>query len=247
MTRYQGLNHHLSGTGYPVASAADRSTIATFFNVVYAWMAAGLGLTAVVAWYVSTREDIQRMVFNLPVLIGLIVVELALVWVISAAVHRLSATTATALFMLYSALNGLTLSFVFLRYTGASIGTTFVVTAGMFAAMSVFGMVTKRDLTAWGSLLFMALIGIIIASVVNIFLRSPILYWAVTYVGVIVFVGLTAYDTQKLKEIAVATAGDSRMAARLAITGALSLYLDFINLFLYMLRILGALRGGDDD
>ncbi len=232
---YPGANVRES---YP-AYAVDRGAVAAFFNVAYAWMAAGLALTAVVAWFVSTQPDIQRVVFNLPVLIGLIVVELALVWVISAAVNRLNATTATALFMLYAALNGLTLSVIFLRYTHASIASTFLVTAGTFGAMSVYGFVTKRDLTKLGSLLFMALIGFLIASVVIIFLKSPAMYWILTYVGVLIFVGLTAYDTQKLKEVAAETAHDSNMAARLAVTGALILYLDFINLFLLLLRILG--------
>jgi uncharacterized protein len=232
----QGVNMRERVAGYP---AVERGTVAAFFNVVYAWMAAGLALTAVVAWWVSTRPDLMAQIFRGPMLIGLIVVELALVWIISAAVNKLSAGPATALFMLYSALNGLTLSIIFVAYTQASIASTFMVTAGTFGAMSVYGFVTKRDLTRLGSLLFMALIGFLIASVVNIFLRSPAFYWILTYVGVLIFVGLTAYDTQRLKHIAAETAGDSRMAARLAVTGALILYLDFINLFLLLLRILG--------
>jgi FtsH-binding integral membrane protein len=191
---------------------------------------------------VSTREDIQRIVFNLPVMIGLFIATLALVWTISAAVNRLSAGAATALFMLYSALMGLLLSSVFLMYTRASIASTFMVTALTFGVMSVYGMVTKRDLTRLGSLLFMALIGLIIASLVNIFLRSPAMYWIITYAGVLIFVGLTAYDTQRLKGIAIQTAHDPRMAARYAVNGALTLYLDFINLFLLLLRILGDRR-----
>ena len=235
---YQGVNLREGVAGYP----AERSTVAAFFNVVYAWMAAGLALTAVVAWWVSTRPDLMQQIFRGPVLIGLIVVELALVFVISAAVNKLSATTATALFLLYSALNGLTLSAIFIIYTSASLASTFMVTAGTFGAMSVFGMVTKRDLTRMGSFLIMALFGFLIASIVNIFLRSPALYWIITYAGVLIFVGLTAYDTQRLKEVAYATAHDSRMAARYAVNGALTLYLDFINLFLMLLRVLGDRR-----
>ena len=232
---YQGVNMREGVAGYPV----ERGTVAAFFNVVYAWMAAGLALTAIVAWWVSTRPDVMAQIFRGPMLIGLIIVELALVWIISAAVNKLSAGAATGLFMLYSALNGLTLSIIFIAYTQASIASTFMVTAGTFGAMSVYGFVTKRDLTKLGSLLFMALIGFLIASLVNMFLRSPAMYWILTYVGVLIFVGLTAYDTQKLKQVAIETAGDSRMAARLAVTGALILYLDFINLFLLLLRILG--------
>jgi FtsH-binding integral membrane protein len=220
----------------------DAGVVARFFNVVYAWMSAGLALTAVVAWWISTRPDLMQQIFRGPALIILIVVELALVWTISAAVNRLSAATATALFMVYSALNGLTLSVIFLAYTKATLGSTFLVTAGTFGAMSVYGMVTRRDLTRFGSLLLMALIGLIIASVVNLFLKSSAMYWLITYAGVLIFVGLTAYDTQRLKIIAASTANDPAMAARYAVNGALALYLDFINLFLMLLRIMGNRR-----
>ena len=224
------------------AAGADAGVVARFFNVVSAWMAAGLAMTALVAWWVSTRPDLMQQVFRGPVLIGLIIAQLVLVFTISAAVNRLSAGVATALFLLYSALTGLTLSAIFVIYTQASLMSTFVVTAGTFGATSVYGMVTKRDLTRLGSLLFMALIGMIIASLVNMFLRSPAMYWIITYAGVLIFVGLTAYDTQRLKEVAYATAHDPRMAARYAVNGALTLYLDFINLFLLLLRILGDRR-----
>jgi FtsH-binding integral membrane protein len=184
----------------------------------------------------------MNQVFRGPMLIVLIIAELALVWTISAAVNKLSAPVATALFMLYAALNGLTLSVIFMLYTKGTLGSTFAVTAGTFGAMSVYGLVTKRDLTRFGSLLFMALIGFVLASVVNLFLRSPAFYWVITYVGVLVFVGLTAYDTQRLKIIAQETAHSPDMAARYAVNGALALYLDFINLFLLMLRIMGDRR-----
>ena len=235
---------HPFGQAQPLGyeTRAEPGVVARFFNVVYAWMAAGLALTAVVAWWVSTREDLMQQVFRGPVLIGLIIAQLVLVFTISAAVNRLSAGVATALFLLYSALTGLTLSAIFVIYTHASLASTFMVTAGTFGAMSVYGMVTKRDLTRIGSFLFMALIGMIIASVVNIFLRSPAMYWIITYAGVLIFVGLTAYDTQRLKEVAVATAHDPSMAARYAVNGALTLYLDFINLFLLLLRVLGDRR-----
>ena len=235
MSRYQGVTLKDTVAGYP----AERTTLVAFFNMVYAWMATGLALTALVAWYVSTQPQILAVVLKPGWLIALFLVEIGLVIAISAAVNKISATAATAMFLLYSALNGLTLSVLFLMYTQASIASTFLVTAGTFGAMSVFGMVTKRDLTGLGSFLFMALIGLVIASVVNIFLRSPMMYWIITYAGVLIFVGLTAYDTQKLKEVAYATAGNAAMAARLSVTGALTLYLDFINLFLLLLRILG--------
>jgi FtsH-binding integral membrane protein len=223
-------------------AGVDAGVVARFFNVVYAWMCAGLALTAVVAWWVSTRPDLMQQIFRGPMLIVLIIAELALVWTISAAVNKLSAPVATGLFMLYSALNGLTLSVIFIAYTHKSLGSTFLVTAAMFGAMSVYGMVTRRNLLALGSFLFMALIGLILASLVNIFLQSSAMYWVITYVGVLIFVGLTAYDTQRLKLIAVQTANDPARAARLAVNGALALYLDFINLFLLMLRVLNDRR-----
>jgi FtsH-binding integral membrane protein len=236
-----GYNSNVRGRPLDYAGA-ETSTVGAFFNVVYAWMSAGLALTALVAWWISTRPDLMEQVFRGPVLIGLIIAQLALVFTISAAVNKLSATTATALFLVYSALNGLTLSVIFIAYTTASLGSTFLVTAGTFGAMSVYGMVTKRDLTRLGSFLFMALIGFVIASLVNIFMQSSALYWLLTYAGVLIFVGLTAYDTQRLKMVAAETAHNPAMAARYAVNGALMLYLDFINLFLLLLRILGDRR-----
>jgi FtsH-binding integral membrane protein len=224
------------------AQPSDVAVVARFFNVVYAWMAVGLALTALVAVYVSARPDWLVRIFSTGLMAVLIIAELALVWVIGSAVRRISAPVATVLFMVYAALNGLTLSIVFLAFTRASNAGAFGVTAGTFAAMSVYGMVTRRDLTRLGSFLFMALIGLIIASVVNLFWANSMLYWLTTYAGVLIFVGLTAYDTQRLKAIAYQTGGDAALASRLAISGALVLYLDFINLFLYLLRILGDRR-----
>ncbi len=232
--------HRAAPLGYE--SRADSTAVAPFFNAVYAWMSAGLALTALVAWWVSTQPQVMATIFRGPMLIGLVIVELALVFVISAATQRINATAATALFLLYSALNGLTLSVIFLLYTQSSLAGTFAVTAGTFAAVSVYGFVTKRDLTSMRSFLFMALIGLFLASIVNAFWANNILYWVITYAGVIIFVGLTAYDTQKLKHIAMQTAGDPALAARLAVNGALMLYLDFINLFLFLLRLLGSRR-----
>ena len=221
-------------------SRVDAGTIARFFNAVYAWMAAGLALTAVVAWWVSTQPELMARIFSSPVIIiGLVVAQLALVWTISAATQKLGAGAATALFLLYSALNGLTLSVLFIAYAHATLASAFVISAGMFGAMSVFGFVTKRDLSGLGSMLFMALIGLILASVVSMFWRNSMLTTIINYAGVLIFVGLTAYDTQRLKEVAVATAGDAAAAARYSVNGALTLYLDFINLFLFLVRILG--------
>ncbi len=222
-------------------SRTDSTAVVQFFNTVYAWMASGIALTALVAWWVSTQPQLAD-IFRGPTRWVLLIVQIGLVVAIVGAVNKISAGVATALFMLYSALMGLTLSVIFSLYAAPVIATTFAVTAGMFAAISIYGFVTKRDLTRLGSLLFMALIGLVLASIVNIFWANSTLYWIVTYAGVLIFVGLTAYDTQKLKLIAGQTADNPSMAARMAIVGALTLYLDFINLFLFMLRILGDRR-----
>jgi hypothetical protein len=208
-------------------------------------MAIGLALTGVVAFYVSNSPSIQQLIFgNRLVFFGLIIGELALVFSLAARVNKMQASTATGLFVLYAALNGATLSSIFLVYTQASITSTFFICAATFVACSVFGMTTKRDLTSMGGFLMMGLIGIIIASVVNMFLRSSGMSIIISYVGVIVFVGLTAYDTQKLKTMALdQPAGlGAGVIRKGAILGALSLYLDFINLFLMLLRIFGSPR-----
>jgi len=175
-------------------------------------------------------------------LILIFVAQIVLVVVISMAVQRIGATAATALFLLYAALNGLTLAGLFWVYTLSSIAGAFIASAAMFGAMSVYGMFTRTDLSGWGKLLFMGLIGIIIASVVNMFLANSTLSWIVSYAGVAIFVGLTAYDTQRLRQIAYSTAGDGALAARMSVVGALMLYLDFLNLFLFLVQIMGNRR-----
>ena len=216
----------------------------TLLQQVYAWMAGGLALTGLVAWYVSQSETMLNLVFgNQAVFFGLILLELGLVFGLSWGLTRMSASLATGAFLLYAAVNGITMAFIFLAYTNESIASTFLVTGGTFAAISMYGYTTKRDLTSWGTYLFMALIGLILASVVNIFLQSNALGWVVTYAGVLIFVGLTAYDTQKIKEMSARiNASDTENFQKMAIMGALRLYLDFINLFLYLLRILGKRR-----
>ena len=214
-----------------------------FIRSVYNWMAIGLGITGLVAFYISNSETMLRLIFgNQMIFFGLIIGELALVFSISARVHKMRASTATSLFMLYAALNGATLSAIFLVYTRSSITSTFFICAATFIASSIYGMVTKRDLTSVGQFMFMGLIGIVIASVVNLFIRSSGVSLIVSYIGVIVFVGLTAYDTQKLRTMALTQpAGiDGATLRKGAILGALTLYLDFINLFLMLLRIMGS-------
>jgi len=218
--------------------------IQAYMAQVYGWMTCGLLLTAFVAWYASNSYAIQSFVFSSQItFFGLIIAQLALVFVISGMVNRLSGTVATGLFMLYSALTGLTLSSIFTVYTGESIFGTFIVAGGMFGAMSVYGYVTKRDLSGIGSMLFMALIGLVLASLVNMWLKSSGLANIISYAGVLIFVGLTAYDTQKLKNMgAQLSADDKDNFRKYSIVGALTLYLDFINLFLMLLRIFGNRR-----
>ncbi len=216
-----------------------------YVRSVYNWMCIGLALTGFVAFYVSTNATLSRLVFsNSLIFFGLILAQFALVFAIAGMVNRMSATTATALFVIYSTLNGVVLSFIFLAYTRASIFSTFFICAATFLACSIYGWITKRDLTSLGGFLFMGLIGIIIASVVNWYIRSSAMSMIVSYIGVFVFVGLTAYDTQKIKNMALAQpAGlDGAVIRKGAILGALSLYLDFINLFLMLLRIFGQSR-----
>jgi FtsH-binding integral membrane protein len=219
--------------------------VSDYVRSVYNWMGIGLALTGIVAYYMSTSESLIRLVFGNPViLIVLIIAELGLVFSIAGMVNRMSAGTATALFVLYSGLNGVTLSSIFLVYVQASIGSTFFVCAATFIGCSLYGWMTKRDLTSLGSFMMMGLIGIVIASLVNLFIRSSGLSMIISYIGVFVFVGLTAYDTQKIKNMALTQPAnlDGAVVRKGAILGALSLYLDFINLFLMLLSIFGQRR-----
>ncbi|WP_445494224.1 Bax inhibitor-1/YccA family protein [Photorhabdus sp. SF281] len=216
----------------------------TYMAQVYGWMTCGLLLTAFVAWYASQSQAVVAFIFsNSIVFYGLIIAQLGLVFVLSGLINRMNGSLATGLFMLYSALTGLTLSSIFKIYTDGSIATTFVVTAGMFGALSFYGYTTKRSLSGLGSFLFMGLIGIILASLVNYWLKSEMLMWAITYIGVVIFAGLTAYDTQKLKEMGEnLDVNDKESLRKFSIVGALTLYLDFINMFLMLLRIFGDRR-----
>lgn len=207
---------------------------------VFVWMTLALAITGLTAYGVATSPAILSLIFSSKVtFFGLIIAEFALVFAISGAINRLSLSTATMLFILYSVINGATLSTIFFAFSVATIGKVFFITAGTFGAMALVGYTTKTDLTSMGKLLFMALLGIIIASVVNMFVGSSGLDLILSYVGVLVFVGLTAYDTQKIKQMCQAAPDAGESAQKLALIGALSLYLDFINLFLYLLRIFG--------
>ncbi len=218
--------------------------IQTYMAQVYGWMTCGLLLTAVVAWYAANTPAVLNLIYSSQILFfGLIIAQLGLVFVISGMINRLSGAVATSLFMFYSMLTGLTCSSIFVIYTSSSIASTFVIAGGMFGAMSLYGYTTKRDLSGLGNMLFMGVIGIVLASLVNIWLKSSALMWAVTYIGVVLFVGLTAYDTQKLKEMGAALdSGDPDAFRKYTIVGALTLYIDFINLFMMLLRIFGNRR-----
>ena len=213
---------------------------ARFMTRVYTWMAFALTITGAVAYIVAgTPSLVYAIVSNQLLFFGLIIAEIVLVGYLATAVAKMSAQRATALFIGYAVLNGLTLSVIFLAYTLGSIASTFFVTAGTFGIMSAYGYFTKKDLTSMGNLLMMALIGLIIASVVNIFLKSEMLYWIATYAGILIFVGLTAYDTQKIKNMNIIGNEGTEEDRKEAVMGALILYLDFINLFLYLLRFFG--------
>jgi uncharacterized protein len=214
-----------------------------FMVRVYNWMTGGLAVTGVLAFYVSNSETMMNIIHGNPIVpIVLIIAQLGLVVYLSGWIQKMSASQATGIFMLYAGLTGLTFSFIFIAYTTTSITSAFMVTAGTFAAMSFYGYTTKRDLTSMGSFLFMGLIGIIIASLVNMFLQSTAMHWIITYAGVLIFVGLTAYDTQKIKEMNILGNEGTDEDTKEAIIGALTLYLDFINLFLMLLRIMGDRR-----
>jgi FtsH-binding integral membrane protein len=224
---------------WPVADApAER--VSTFLRAVYAWMFVGLSITgAIAAVIASTPAMVQTLASNRLLFVGALVAEVALVFYLSARVQKLTPNAATILFLLYAGLNGVTLSVLSLVYTGSSIATTFAVTAGMFGALAVFGSTTKRSLAGAAQFFYMGLIGLVLASIVGLFWRNDALEFLISVVGVIVFTGLTAWDAQRLKQMA---AGPQAVSGSYAIMGALSLYLNFINLFLILLRFQGGRR-----
>lgn len=218
----------------------DRSVASTLMRSVYYWMAGALAITGLTALLVANNPALLNFLFSSPTLVwGLLIGEIVLVLILSAAINRLSFSTATLLFILYSVINGVTLSSIFVVYTQGSIASTFFITAGMFGGLALYGSVTKKDLSGMGRFLFMTLIGLIIASIVNIFMHSEMLYWITTFVGVLVFAGLTAWDAQKIQQMALMADDVNESTQKMALLGALTLYLDFINLFLYLLRIFG--------
>lgn len=223
--------------GYDLSAAFPK-----LMRKVFGWMAGALLITALAAYVVATSPTLMQAIYGSKIVFwGIIIAELALVFSVSAAINRISLTTATVLFILYSLLNGATLAMIFYAFSTTVIVKTFVITAATFGAMALVGYTTKRDLSSLGRILFMALIGLIIATVVNLFVRSSAFDLIVSYIGVAIFIGLTAWDTQKIKQMAAETVGEENVS-KVATIGALELYLDFINLFLYLLRIFGGNR-----
>ena len=221
-----------------IALEKKKSAQMAVFRQVYIWMSLALFITGITALIVANNNSlIYSLMSNQLLFWVLIIGEVVMVAVLAARIHKLSLATATVMFIAYSIINGVTMSLLLL-YTSESIASTFFITAGTFGAISAYGYFTKKDLSSLGSILIMALIGILIASLVNIFLESSTLYWIISYVGVAIFVGLTAYDTQKIKE-SIMNSDVNETAYKIALMGALELYLDFINLFIYLLRIFG--------
>jgi hypothetical protein len=243
----ENLNYYEKSAAYPARGSMTNAQIAaeqiSFMNKVYMWMSLALVVTGVVAMYVASNIPLVKMiVFNKVIFYGLLIGELALVWYLSSAIESLSSTAATGMFLVYAAVNGLTLSVVFLVFTAESIASTFFLTAATFGIMSAFGYFTKSDLTAVGSFATMGLIGVIIASIFNMFMHSTMIHWIITYAGLAVFIALTAYDTQKIKDMNIIGNEGTEEDQKEAVMGALTLYLDFINLFLYMLQLFGDRR-----
>lgn len=227
-----------SGFGHPSA-LADRAS--AFLNAVYGWMCAGLAITALMAWFVASSPAIVAAIAtNRALWWGLVIVQLGIVFALSARVQQLAASTAAVLFVLYSAATGVTMAFVLLAFSGESVATTFLVTAGMFGGLATYGTITKRSLGGFGQFLFMGLLGVVIASVVGIFWHNDAFQFVLSFVGVIVFAGLTVYDAQRLRLMALET--PDGQTSSYAIVGALALYLDFVNLFLFLLRFTGSRR-----
>lgn len=237
MADYQTLNPSRAGAG---VSAIDQG-LRAHMNKVYGLMAVGMVLTGLVAWAVGTNEQLLGAIFGSPLKWVVMFAPLVVVMVFGATIGRMSAATAQLVFYAYAALMGLSISFIFAVYTGVSIAQTFLVTAIAFAGLSLYGYVTKKDLSGMGTFLLMGLIGLIVASLVNLFMGSPAVAFAISVIGVLLFAGLTAYDTQRIKNTYIqhAQMGDQEWLAKSAIMGALNLYLDFLNMFMFLLQLFG--------
>ena len=238
-------NQFGGGTTIDAASGRSETLAQGFMQKVYLWMMLGLAATAIVSYFTTTSEAMLSFLFvryGMVPFFVLAIAEIGIVFYLSLRIAKLNPATASMLFFVYSALNGVTIAPILMIYTSASVATTFFVTAGMFGAMSVYGMTTKRDLTGFGSFLRMGLFGLIIAIVVNMFMRSDMISYVVSGMAIIIFTGLAAYDTNKLRKIGMEGGFGDDMRDNLAVLGALTLYLDFINLFIHLLRFMGKRR-----
>ena len=236
-------NYNRDYNNMPYETSATVAAQSSLIKNVYIWMCGALAITGLTAYYIGTSYDLLSYIYGSKIIFwGLIIAEFALVIGINASINKISALTATLLFILYSVINGATLASIFAVYSMTAIAKTFFITAGTFGAMAIYGSVTKNDLSKISNILFMALIGLIIAGIVNIFLKSSTMDLIVSGIGVLVFVGLTAWDAQKIKAMLYGVE-DNETTQKIAVLGALSLYLDFVNLFLYLLRFFG---GGRD-
>lgn len=218
----------------------NQSVVATLMRSVYYWMAAALAITGLTAWVVANNPAMVAAIFSSKLIyMGLFIAEFVLVIALTAAINKMSFMTATIMFIVYSVLNGVVLSSIFIVFTESSVASTFFICAAMFISLAIFGSVTKKDLSGIGRFLFMALIGLIIASLVNVFMASTGLYWIITFAGVLIFAGLTAWDAQKIQNMLAMCDDVDESTQKIALLGSLSLYLDFINMFLYLLRLFG--------
>ena len=227
---------------YVQANYEDMAKIqSAFINRVYSWMSIGLAVTGIIAWYLGTK-NVEFILKNANLFLPLLVVEVLLVMALGWMINKINSAVAAAMFFIYAAINGVTLSWIFLAYQLGSVANAFFVTCGTFAGMSIYGYITKKDLSGIGAFCGMALWGLIIAGIINIFFHNDMAQFVISCFGVLIFVGLTAYDTQKIKQLAFAAADgeiDSESAKKMAVIGALQLYLDFVNLFIYLLRLFG--------
>ncbi len=236
-------NNNNYNDNYTQSSVFGQTELSVYFAKVFGWMFLGLFATAAAAYFTANSDFLMGIVYsNIFVFFGIMIAEIALVVYLSARITKIQYSTAVFVFLLYAVLNGITFSVILLIYTQTSIASTFMITALTFGAMSLYGYVTKTDLSRFRNILFMGLIGLIILSLVNIFLRSDTASWIISILGLFVFLGLTAYDTQKIKQLYYATQNNLELQRKVAIRGALSLYLDFINLFLILLRLFGRRR-----
>jgi len=235
---YTNYNQNNPYQGKVLEQATDISK--RFLINVYNWMTIGLAITGIVAFFLSRSDSFVDFIMETPgIFWAILILQLVVVFAMSFAINKIPSIVAIIAFLFYSFLTGVTFSVLFLIYTGESIALTFFVCAGMFGAVSFYGYITKRDLSGLGTFMYMGLIGLILATIVNLFLQNSVIYWITTYAGVIIFTGLTAYDTQKIKNISTQTDYSSEEGKKIAILGALTLYLDFINLFIMLLRLFG--------